>query len=51
MLRFSIFFAKFDHSFSHVVVFGNMFPGCHGFVAMPVTSCIIDACSNLSLSN
>ena len=28
-----------------------MFPESHGFVAMPVTSCTKDACSNLDLSN
>ena len=27
---------KFDHPFSHVFIFGNMFPECHGFVAMPL---------------
>ena len=48
ILRFS---EKFDHPFSHVFKFLNMFPVSHGFVAMPVTSCIKDACSNLSLSN
>ena len=34
-LRFS---KKFDHPFSHVSIFGNMFPNSHGFVDMPVTS-------------
>ena len=28
---------KFDHPFSHVFIFGNMFPESHGFVAVPVT--------------
>ena len=32
-----IFCENFDHLFSHVFVFGNMFPGSHGFVAVPVT--------------
>ena len=41
---------KFDHSFSQVL-FGNMFPESHGFVAIPVASCIKDACTNLLLSN
>ena len=48
ILKFS---EKFDHPFSHVFIFGNMFPENHGFVAMPVTSCIDDISSNLSLSN
>ena len=30
---------------------GNMFPESYGFVAMPVTSCIKDTCSNIFLSN
>ena len=42
---------KFDHPFLHVSIFGNIFPESYGFVAMPVTSHIIDTCSNLSLSN
>ena len=29
---------KFYNKFSHVLIFGNMFPESHGFVAMPVTS-------------
>ena len=49
MSRFSNFL--FDHPFSHVFMYGNMFPESHGFVAMPVTRCIKDTCSNLSLSN
>ena len=48
ILKFS---EKFDHPFSHVFIFGNLFPESHGFVAMPVTSHIKDICSNLSLSN
>ena len=48
ILKFS---EKFNYPFSHVFIFGNMFPESHGFVAMPVTSCIKDACPNLSLSN
>ena len=44
------FYEKFDHTFSHVFIFGNMYPESHGFVAVPVTSCIKDTCSNLSLS-
>ena len=42
---------KFYHLFSHVFVFGNIFLESHGFVAMPVTSCIKDKCFNLSRSN
>ena len=45
------FFEKFDHPFSHVFMFRNIFPESHGFVAMSVTSRIIDTCANLSLSN
>ena len=48
ILKFS---ENFDHPFSHVFTFGDMFPESHGFIAMPVTSCIKDTCSNLSLSN
>ena len=47
-LKFS---EKFDHQFSNVFIFDNMFPESHGFVALPVTSCIKDTCSKLSLSN
>ena len=42
---------KFDHSFSHVFIFGNVFLESYGLVTMPVTSCIEDTCSNLSESN
>ena len=42
------FSEKFDHPFWHVFIFGNMFPESHGFLAMPVTYCIIATCSNLS---
>ena len=45
------FSEKFDNLFSHVFIFGNIFPARHAFVAMPVTSCIKDTCSKLSLSN
>ena len=45
-LKFS---EKLDHAFSHVFIFDNMFPESHGFVAMPVTGCIKDTCSNFSL--
>ena len=48
ILKFSY---KFDHLFSHVFIFGNMFPESHGFLPMPVTSCIKDIYPNLSLSN
>ena len=34
-LRFA---EKFDHLFSYVFIFGNMFRESRGFVAMPVTS-------------
>ena len=36
--RPSDIFEKFDHPFSHVFIFGNVFPESHGFVAMPVTT-------------
>ena len=39
ILKFS---EEFDHSFSHIFIFGNIFPKSSGFVAMPVTSRIID---------
>ena len=42
---------KFNHPFSHVFIFGNMFPESHGFVAMPVASCIKDTCHNLFVPN
>ena len=29
---------KFDHPFSHVFIFSNMFPESHGFVSVPVKS-------------
>ena len=32
------FAEKFDHPFSHVFIFGNMFRESRGFVAMPLTS-------------
>ena len=38
-LKFS---EKLCHPFSHVLLFGNLFPESHGFVATPVTSCIKD---------
>ena len=34
ILKFS---EKFNYKFSHVFIFGNMFPESHGFVAVPVT--------------
>ena len=46
ILKFS---EKFDNKFLHVFTLSNMFPESHGFVAMPVTICIIDTCSNLPL--
>ena len=33
---------KFSDKLNHPFLFGNMFPQGHGFVAMPVTSCIKD---------
>ena len=45
------FFEEFDHQFSHVFIFGNMFPESHSYIAMPVTSRMEDTCSNLSLFN
>ena len=42
---------KFGYPFSHYFIFGSMIPESRGFVAMSVTSCITDTCSNLSLSN
>ena len=47
-LRFS---EKFDHPLSHVFILGYRFLESHGIIAMPVTSCIKDACSNLTLFN
>ena len=47
ILKFS---EKFDHPFSHVFIFGSMLLESHGFVTMPVPSCVKDTCSNLSLS-
>ena len=35
-LTLAILLPGFDHLFLHVFIFGNMFPKCHGFVAMPV---------------
>ena len=31
---------KLNHPFKRVFIFGNTFPESHGFVAMPVSSCI-----------
>ena len=45
------FWEKFDHQFSRVFIFVNMFPENHRFVAVLVTSRIMDACTNLFLSN
>ena len=45
------FSEKFYHPFVQVFIFDNMYIESHGFVAMPVTSCIKDTCFNLSLSN
>ena len=42
---------KFDRPFFIVFMFGNIFPESDEFVGMPVTSCINDTGSNLSLSN
>ena len=42
LLRFS---EKFDNPFSHVFIFGKMFPESHGCVAMATTSCIEDTCT------
>ena len=41
------FTEKFEDRFSHVFIFGDMFPEIQGFVAMPVRSCIKDTCSNI----
>ena len=41
------FSEKFDHPFSHVYIFGNMFPESPDFVAIPIRICIKDTCSNL----
>ena len=46
ILKFS---EKFYYKFSHVFIFGTMFPESYGFVAMQVTSCIKDTFFNLSL--
>ena len=40
------FSEKFVRPFSYVFKFGNMFAKSHGFVAMPVTCCIENTCSN-----
>ena len=32
------FVKKFDHPFSHVFMFSNMFPESKGFVVMPISS-------------
>ena len=37
---------KFDHPFAYVSIFGNMFRDSRSFVAVPITSCIKDKCSN-----
>ena len=31
------YFEKFNHPFSHMFIFGNMFPESHGFVSIQVT--------------
>ena len=49
--NFNAMILKFSEKFYHLFLFGNMFTESHGFVAMPVTSCIKDTCSNLFLSN
>ena len=48
ILKFS---EKFDYQVARLFLFGNMLPQSHDFVAMLVTSCIKDTCSNLSQSN
>ena len=48
MPRFSNFLRN---SPIHVFIYGNMLPESHGFVTMPVRSCINDTCSNVSLSD
>ena len=32
------FTEQYDHPFSHVFIFGNMFRESHGFISVPVTS-------------
>ena len=41
ILKFS---EKFDHPFSFVFIFGSMLLESHGFVTMPVPSCMKDRC-------
>ena len=41
-----IFWEILPSIFACFFIFGNMFPESQGFVAMPVTSSIIDICSN-----
>ena len=43
ILKFS---KKYDHQFSNVSIYRNMFSVSHDLVAMPVTSCIKDTRSN-----
>ena len=31
------FYVEFDHPFSHVFIFGNMFPESYSSIAVPVT--------------
>ena len=51
MPRSSNFLRNFIIYFRMFLFYGNMFSESHGFVAMPVTSCIKDTCSNLFQSN
>ena len=40
---------KFDHPFSHICIFENIFSESHGFITMAVASCIKETRFNLSL--
>ena len=51
VLRFLNFMKNSIVHFRMFFIFGNIFSESHGFVAMPVTSRIIETCSNLSLSD
>ena len=48
--NFNATILKFSETFNDLFS-QNLFSESHGFAAMPVTSCIQDTCSNLSLSD
>ena len=51
LLRLSDFLKYSTIDFCMFFVYGNMFPESHGFVTLPVTTSMNDACFNLSQSN